>query len=108
MKASAPNFPVSKFRVRQFPVVSRPPIFRLPQVAAACAALMLAGCSRAPTYDIMGSLFPSWLICIVVGILLTVAARWLLLRFGIVLLYPVLVYPCLAAVFTFSIWLVCF
>ena len=81
---------------------------RLPLAAAACAALMLAGCSRAPTYDIMGSLFPAWLLCIVLGALLAVLARWLLLRARITLLYPVLVYPCLAAVFTFAIWLVIF
>ncbi len=92
-----------KLRVMTLPVAAR-----LLQCAAACAALMPAGCSRAPTWDIMGSLFPAWLVCIVLGILLTVLARWLLLRFGIALLYPVLVYPCLAAVFTFAIWLICF
>jgi fructose-specific phosphotransferase system IIC component len=56
----------------------------------------------------MGSLFPAWLVCILVGTILTVLARWLLLRARIDLLYPVLVYPCLAAVFTFAIWLVFF
>ena len=73
--------------------------------AASCAALMFAGCSHAPTYDIMGSLFPAWLVCIVVGIVLTVVARSLLLRYGVALLYPVLVYSCLAAAFIFAIWL---
>ena len=81
---------------------------RLLPWAAACAALMVAGCSRAPTYDIMGSLFPAWLLCIVAGALLALLARWLLLRARISLLYPVLVYPCLGAVFTFAIWLVFF
>ena len=74
--------------------------------AASCAALMLAGCSHAPTYDIMGSLFPAWLICIVSGTVLTVLARWLLLRNGVALLYPVLVYSCVAAAFIFAIWLI--
>ena len=75
--------------------------------AASCAALMLAGCSHAPTYDIMGSLFPAWLVCIALGTVLTVLARWLL-RNRVALLFPVLVYPCLAAVFIFAIWLIFF
>jgi hypothetical protein len=69
---------------------------------------MLAGCSHAPTYDIMGSLFPAWLVCIALGTVLTVLARWLLLRARVALLYPVLVYPCLAAAFIFAIWLIFF
>jgi hypothetical protein len=69
---------------------------------------MFAGCSHAPTYDVMGSLFPAWLVCIVVGTVLTVLARSLLLRYGVALLYPVLVYPCLAAAFIFASWLIFF
>jgi fructose-specific phosphotransferase system IIC component len=69
---------------------------------------MFAGCSHAPTYDIMGSLFPAWLVCIVLGTVITMFARWLLLRCDVALLYPVLVYPCLAAAFTFTIWLIFF
>jgi len=83
---------------------------RLPTSVAACAAatLMISGCSRAPTYDIMGSLFPAWMVCIVFGILLAVLARWLLLRARIAVLFPVFVYPSLAAALTFAIWLVFF
>ncbi len=76
--------------------------------AAACATLMLGGCSRAPTYDIMGSLFPAWLVCIFLGITLAGIARWILVRARIALLYPTLAYPCLAAVFTFAVWLIFF
>src|SRR5277367_2044573 len=40
-------------------------------VAAAFPALLLiAGCSRAPTFNILGSFFPSWILCGVIGILL--------------------------------------
>lgn len=70
------------------------------------AALWLAGCAQAPAYDIMGSLFPAWLFCIVIGILLAVLTRWLLLRFHIAVVFPVLVYPSLAAFFTFALWLI--
>ena len=70
------------------------------------ASPLLAGCSQAPAYDLMGSLFPAWLLCIVLGILMTVAARWLLLRLHIAIVFPVLVYPSLAAFFTFALWLI--
>jgi len=56
----------------------------------------------------MGSLFPAWLLCIALGILLAVVTRWLLLWFRIQLLLSALAYPSLAAAFTFAIWLVFF
>jgi hypothetical protein len=71
-------------------------------------ALLLASCSRAPSFDILGSFFPAWLICLILAIVLTVVARWLLLRLRIELALPVLVYPSLTALFTFLLWLVFF
>jgi YtcA-like protein len=70
--------------------------------------LLLASCARAPSFDIMGSFFPAWLICLAVALLLTVLARWLLLRLRIALLFPVLVYPSLTALLTFALWLAFF
>lgn len=79
---------------------------------AAYASLILAsaGCSRAPSLNILGSFFPAWILCGVVGILLTVVARILFVRtdFEKELSPLVLVYPCLAAFFTFSTWLLFF
>jgi hypothetical protein len=42
------------------------------------------------------------------GLLLTVIARWLLLRVRIVLALPILTYPSLTAVLTFGLWLIFF
>lgn len=73
--------------------------------------LLAAGCSRAPTFNILGSFFPAWILCGVVGILLTVLVRLFFLRINIEdqLLAPlILVYPCLTAFFTFTLWLVFF
>jgi fructose-specific phosphotransferase system IIC component len=70
--------------------------------------LLLASCSRAPSFDIIGSFFPAWLVCFALAIVLTVLARWLLLRLRIELALPVLVYPSLTAFFTFGLWLVFF
>ena len=73
-----------------------------------CSTGLLSGCGRAPTFDIVGSFFPAWLVCLVLGILLAVFARWLLVRLKVALVLPILVYPSLAALFTFSLWLIFF
>jgi YtcA family len=70
--------------------------------------LFCTGCSRAPSFDIVGSFFPAWLVCIFVGLLLTVATRWLFLCLRVVIALPVLTYPSLTALFTFALWLALF
>jgi YtcA family len=79
-------------------------------VSAWVATLFVTGCSRAPTFNILGSFFPSWILCGMIGILLTVAVRLLFvkMRFEQEIAPLILVYPCLAAFFTFTIWLVFF
>ena len=74
------------------------------------AVLLLVGCSRAPSFNILGSFFPSWILCGVIGILLTVGTRLLFVRIKLEeQLSPlILVYPCLAAFFTFTLWLLFF
>ena len=72
------------------------------------AALFLTGCARAPSFDILGSFFPAWLVCLAFSLVLTVAARWLLLRLHIVIAFPVLTYPSLTALFSFALWLALF
>jgi hypothetical protein len=72
------------------------------------ATFFLTGCGRAPTFDVLGSFFPAWLVCLALGVVLTAAARWLLLRFPIVIALPVLTYPSLTALFSFALWLALF
>jgi len=64
--------------------------------------------TRAPSFDILGSFFPAWLVCLAIGLVLTVAVRWLLLRFRIILLAPVLTYPSLTVLFKLALWLAFF
>lgn len=71
-------------------------------------SLLLAGCGHAPSFDVMGSIFPAWLFCLVLAILLTVLARWLLLRVRIALTPPILIYPSLTALFACAIWIIFF
>jgi hypothetical protein len=79
-----------------------------PKASFLVAPLLLAGCSRAPSFDILGSFFPAWLVCLAVAILLTFFARWLLLRLHIAVVLPILVYPSLTALFAFALWLIFF
>jgi hypothetical protein len=58
----------------------------------------------APSFDLLGSFFPAWLVCLALGVVLTAAARWLMVRLQIVLALPVLTYPSLTALFSFALW----
>jgi hypothetical protein len=79
----------------------------LPTVLLAGA---LAGCRRAPTFNILGSFFPSWLMCLFAGIVLAAVANRVFVRFALdkEILWPVVVYPCLALFFACALWLVFF
>lgn len=72
------------------------------------AAIFLTGCGRAPSFDVLGSFFPAWLLCLGLGVVLTAGARWLWLRLHIVIAFPVLTYPSLTALFSFALWLALF
>ena len=78
------------------------------QYAALADMAPMTGCGRAPTFNILGSFFPAWLVCLTLGLVLTVGARWLLSRFDIELTFPVLTWPSLTALFTFTLWLALF
>jgi hypothetical protein len=67
---------------------------------------LLAGCSRAPSVDVLGSFFPAWLVCFIVAIALTALVRLELWRLHMKVALPILLYPSLAAVFTFALWLI--
>jgi hypothetical protein len=74
---------------------------------AACA---LAGCSRAPTFNILGSFFPSWLVCMCAGAILAVVTNRIFVYFNIDkdIVWTIIVYPCLALFFACTIWLILF
>ncbi|HEV2272945.1 MAG TPA: YtcA family lipoprotein [Acidobacteriaceae bacterium] len=76
----------------------------------ALGSLGAAGCGRAPSFNIFGSFFPAWLLCILAGVVLAAAANWLLARYKLdkEIVWTILVYPCLAALFAFTLWLVFF
>jgi len=75
--------------------------------AGLALSFALAGCSQAPSQNILGSYFPSWMLCALAGIGLTVVARQLLGAVGLdrALPVPLLVYLALATAFAFATWL---
>lgn len=72
--------------------------------------MLLAGCARAPSFSILGSFFPAWLICIIIGVVLATITRWALIRSNLDkdLVWKIVLYPSLAAFFAFTLWLVFF
>jgi hypothetical protein len=72
--------------------------------------LCLCGCGRAPSFNILGSFFPAWLLCIIVGILLAAAFYGLFLRLHLEkeIKPAIIVYPCLALFCAFALWLIFF
>ena len=80
--------------------LARPSTFGLPLALTLCTS-----CSRAPSFEILGSFFPAWLVCLALGLVLTVVGHWILSRVHVVLAVPILTYPGLTALFTFALWL---
>jgi hypothetical protein len=72
--------------------------------------LSIGGCGFAPSVNVLGSFFPAWLLCIVIGVVLTIVSLRVLLAMQLAqhLGPPALVYPCLAGVWIFATWLVVF
>ena len=74
----------------------------------ALVPLVLSSCTRAPSFDILGSFFPAWLVCFAAAVVLTVMVRFALMRLRISIALPSLTYPCLTASCTFALWLLFF
>lgn len=81
----------------------------LRRVAVAILPLVV-GCGVAPSVSIFGSFFPAWLICIVIGVVLTILTRQIFVATKIAphISPAAIVYPCLTAAWIFATWLVVF
>lgn len=81
--------------------------YRRTPCGAAALLIGLAGCNAAPSQNILGSYFPSWMICALAGGGAAVVARQLLIAVGLdrTLPVPVVVYLALAVAFAFAAWL---
>lgn len=83
-------------------------VSRLPPTACVLfLAGCLSGCNAAPTQSILGSFFPSWMICALAGIAGAVAVRLVLSAAGIERAVPAprLVHLAMAIAIAFAVWL---
>jgi YtcA family len=79
----------------------------MPRVAI---PLPVAACSYSPTIDLLGSYFPAWMLCAVIGIVASVIIRQILAMTGIsdYVVAPLLTYAGLAVSATLLAWLLWF
>jgi hypothetical protein len=80
------------------------------RVLAVAASILLCGCQRVPSVNVLGAYFPSWMLCALAGIGLTLVARRALMaaRLETWIGPRVLVYPALALAFTLATWIAFF
>src|SRR6516164_10627154 len=73
-------------------------------------ALPVAACDSAPTLNLLGSYFPGWMLCAVLGVAAAVIIRQILAVAGIneYIVAPLLTYAGLAVAATLLAWLVWF
>lgn len=74
---------------------------------SATVSLSLAGCNTAPSQNILGSYFPSWMICALAGLAGAVIVHRLLALASLdkTLPAPLLVYLAIAVALAFAVWL---
>ncbi len=77
------------------------------EFASLVVTSILTGCSPAPTQNIFGSYFPSWIFCVLAGLVITLIARKVLVATHIdkSLPAPFLVYLAMTTAFAFAVWL---
>jgi len=79
-----------------------------------CLPLLLGGCARigsyAPSLDVYGSYFPAWLICLVVGVILTIFVSFLgrVFELGTVRMLGPLIPISLILIFSIVTWFLFF
>jgi hypothetical protein len=81
---------------------------RLQRLALSPCVGVLAGCGAAPSLTIVGSYFPAWLACGIIGLVAAIVARIVFVATGLADTLPLQLYVC-AAIGIFVaclIWLV--
>jgi hypothetical protein len=79
-------------------------------ISSLAGLITLAGCGRAPSFSILGSFFPAWLICLIAGIVVAASVNWILtaLKQETLITWGIITYPCLAAFAAITLWLIFF
>jgi YtcA family len=74
----------------------------------ALMAMTMTACSASPSRNILGSYFPTWMVCALLAIVIVIVVRIALVKTGVdaVMPAPVVVYLCMWTAATLAIWLV--
>jgi hypothetical protein len=78
------------------------------RAGASVVALCLGGCSVSPSHNILGSFFPTWMYCALLGVVVAAAVHKVLARAGVAdrLPAPLLVYLAVTVAAAFGFWLI--
>jgi predicted neutral ceramidase superfamily lipid hydrolase len=79
-------------------------------VLATLVVLGVSGCSYSPSFDLLGSYFPAWIICFAVATALTTVIHAVFTKAKIATeLWPLpVVYPCLISFLSCTLWIIFF
>ena len=83
-------------------------VTQLKKISWLAPAAFLTGCSLSPAIPVIGAYYPSWLFCIIAGVILTLITRRAILRHYPALAYPGIVYTALFALYAMLFWLIFF
>jgi hypothetical protein len=77
---------------------------------AAILSIGCSGCSRAPSVNVLGSFFPAWMICVLLGVAASGLSHWLLVRLKLEkdIFAPVLFFPSVVVAVSCLLWLLLF
>jgi DNA-binding XRE family transcriptional regulator len=79
-------------------------------ILATLAVLGVSGCSYSPSFNLLGSYFPAWIICFAVATALTAAVHAVFTKTMLVTeLWPLpVVYTCLISFLSCTLWIIFF
>ena len=91
-----------------FVATTTPPAARIRSCLTAAFVSVASGCDGAPSRNILGSYFPSWMVCALIGIAVALLARAIFKASGLLVELPVpfLVMAAIACASTFALWLI--
>ena len=71
---------------------------------------LLAGCAGPPTINVVGSYFPAWMLCTLIGLLAAVCLRQALVlcRLEELIILPLVTHAAVALAVTLAVWLLWF
>lgn len=90
------------------PIVKSRIVMRLKKNGWLTLATLLTGCSLSPAIPVIGAYYPSWLFCMIAGVILTLITRRVIQHKYKVISFAGVIYTALFALYSMLFWLVFF